>query len=132
MRPLTLHVSALSDAEYDLYTASLNDLATESTNGDTTPNTIRVRDDAHYERTSVGVREVRAWLRGRYSNLPATDIDSVSLGSHLHHVSTTDTSFSPNMCIDPQVVLSPHAAFRQAHRRPIFCCSSPRYTRRVG
>ena len=76
MRPLTLHVSALSDYEYDLYTASLNDLATD-TNTDFTY-TTPVRDDAHYERTSVGVREVRAWLRGRYSNLPASDIDSVS------------------------------------------------------
>ncbi|KAF8555616.1 hypothetical protein OG21DRAFT_1483754 [Imleria badia] len=77
MRPLTLHVSALSDAEYDLYTASLNDLATESTNSDNTPGTTHIRSDAHYERTSVGAREVRAWLRGRYSDLPASEIDSI-------------------------------------------------------
>ncbi|KAG6370875.1 hypothetical protein JVT61DRAFT_10897 [Boletus reticuloceps] len=74
MRPLTLHVSALSDTEYDLYMASLNDLVTDS---DTNVQSTNVRDDAHYERTSVGVREVRAWLRGRYSSLLASDIDSI-------------------------------------------------------
>ncbi|KIJ63004.1 hypothetical protein HYDPIDRAFT_176112 [Hydnomerulius pinastri MD-312] len=72
MRPLTLHVSALSDAEYNLYTASLDDLSVSS---DTDP--AAVHDDAHYERMSVGVREARAWIRGRYSDLPASDIDAI-------------------------------------------------------
>ncbi|KIK76917.1 hypothetical protein PAXRUDRAFT_835178 [Paxillus rubicundulus Ve08.2h10] len=72
MRPLVLHVSALSDAEYDLYTASLNDL---SVTIDTAP--TAVCDGAHYECMSVGVREARAWLRGRYSDLAASDIDAV-------------------------------------------------------
>lgn len=78
MRPLTLHVSALSDSEYDLYTTSLNDLTTDC-NGNI-PGTSHARDDAHYERTSIGAREVRAWLRGRYSDLPTSDIDAVSSG----------------------------------------------------
>lgn len=81
MRPLTLHVSALSDSEYDLYTASLNDLTTDSTDSNANlPRPALVRNDARYERTSVGVREARAWLRGRYSGLPASDIDAVSAG----------------------------------------------------
>lgn len=80
MRPLTLHVSALSDSEYDLYTASLDDLATDSTNRNIYIPSTHVRNDAHYERASVSVREVRAWLRGRYSNLLASDIDAVSSG----------------------------------------------------
>lgn len=72
MRPLTLHASALSDVEYDLYTSSLNDLCVTN---DTDPSIAR--DDAHFETTSVGVREARAWLRGRYHDLPASDIDDI-------------------------------------------------------
>ena len=85
MRPLTLHVSALSDSEYTLYTASLNDLATDSTHAGNAkfPGT-HVRNDAYYERASVNVREVRAWLRGRYSNLRASDIDAVSSPTRLN------------------------------------------------
>lgn len=81
MRPLTLHVSALSDSEYNLYTTSLNDLTTDSADGNTNiPSSTHVRDDARYERTYVGAREARAWLRGRYSDVPASDIDAVSAG----------------------------------------------------
>ncbi|KAI6134828.1 hypothetical protein EDD17DRAFT_1548956 [Pisolithus thermaeus] len=72
MRPLTLHASALSDVEYDLYTSSLNDLCVTN---DTDPSIAR--DDAHFETTTVGVREARAWLRGRYHDLPASDIDDI-------------------------------------------------------
>lgn len=71
MRPLLLHVSALNDLEYNLFTSSLNDLAVSPD-----PNTVQ--DDAHFEAMSVGVREVRAWLRGRYPHdLPTTDIDKI-------------------------------------------------------
>jgi hypothetical protein len=70
MRPLTLHVSALDDLEYNLYTTSLNDLVVS-------PDPSTVHDDAHYEAMSVGVREVRAWIRGRYPILQAADIDKV-------------------------------------------------------
>lgn len=85
MRPLTLHVSALSDSEYDLYTTSLNDLASDTTNTNTSVSTAtHGRDDAYYERMSVGVREARAWLRGRYPDLPASDIDAVSSDFTLH------------------------------------------------
>ncbi|KAG2152529.1 uncharacterized protein EDB93DRAFT_1249049 [Suillus bovinus] len=68
MRPLILHVSALNDLEYNFFTSSLNDLAVS-------PDTVH--DDAHFEAMSVGVREVRAWLRGRYPNLPTADIDKI-------------------------------------------------------
>ncbi|KAI6158111.1 hypothetical protein BKA82DRAFT_22120 [Pisolithus tinctorius] len=70
MRPLTLHASALSDFEYDLYTSSLNDLCV--TNDTETSTTAR-----DFETTTVGVREARAWLRGRYHDLPASDIDDI-------------------------------------------------------
>jgi hypothetical protein len=70
MRQLALHTSALNDAEYDLYTASLVDIADDRSDHDAV-------DDAHYERMSIGVREARAWLRGRYSHIPASAIDAI-------------------------------------------------------
>ena len=74
MRRLNLHASALNDAEYDLYTTSLDDLAESPTDNDAN----RSYDDAYFEQLSVGLREARAWFRGRYSHVPVADIDSVS------------------------------------------------------
>lgn len=54
-RPLSLHVSALSDGEYAAYTSVLDGIAPA--------------DDE-----DLNVREVRAWLRGRYPDAP---VDSV-------------------------------------------------------
>lgn len=71
MRQLALHTSALNDAEYDLYTTSLVDIA------DNYSDPGAVHNDAHYERMSIGVREARAWLRGRYSHIPASTIDAI-------------------------------------------------------
>lgn len=74
MRRLTLHASALNDEEYNLYTTSLADLVfCDSTQHD--KNTTR--GDAFYEQLSVSVREVRAWLRGRYPDIPLERIDAV-------------------------------------------------------
>ncbi|KAG5634786.1 hypothetical protein H0H81_000792 [Sphagnurus paluster] len=73
MRPLTLHASALNDEEYDLYTASLNDLAED----DGADGEGHGHDDAYYEQMQIGVREARGWIRGRYSHLPAGSIDSI-------------------------------------------------------
>ena len=76
MRRLNLHASALNDAEYSLYTASLDDLAeSHTTDGDDN----RSHDDAYYDRLTVGLREARAWFRGRYSHVPVSDIVSVCL-----------------------------------------------------
>lgn len=66
MRQLSLHVSALNDLEYTAYTEALNDLI-----ADDEP----LSDD--YENVSVGAREVRAWLRGRYSSMPPSDVDAI-------------------------------------------------------
>ena len=74
MRPLILHASALSDGEYDFYTASIYDITTDEPSNDT--ETV-VHDDVHFEQMSVGIREVRAWLRGRYSHIPAPTIDNI-------------------------------------------------------
>jgi len=52
-RPLTLHVSALSNSEYNAYTTSLADV--------TSPLPHVALEDI-----MVGVREARCWIRGRY------------------------------------------------------------------
>ncbi|RDX39832.1 hypothetical protein OH76DRAFT_1562308 [Lentinus brumalis] len=65
-RPLTLHVSALNDAEYTTYTNSIHDIVEA--------------DAAHapdYDKLAVGVREARAWLRGRYPALAPSTLDSI-------------------------------------------------------
>ncbi|KAF8198252.1 hypothetical protein K438DRAFT_702926 [Mycena galopus ATCC 62051] len=67
MRPLTLHTSALNDAEYALFTenlASLLDLDTD-------------KDQAEFETQTLTVREVRAWMRGRYAGIPVATIDRI-------------------------------------------------------
>jgi hypothetical protein len=69
MRPLTLHASALSADEYDLYTAAFLDIVDEPHGA---------HDDTYYATTAVGVREARAWLRGRYPELAPTDLDAVT------------------------------------------------------
>ncbi|TFK35288.1 hypothetical protein BDQ12DRAFT_737708 [Crucibulum laeve] len=74
MRRLSLHASALNNAEYDLYSSSLDDIVADDER-DTTADTAH--DDAYYEQMVVGVREARAWLRGRYSHVPAATIDTI-------------------------------------------------------
>ncbi|KAJ7250030.1 hypothetical protein B0H12DRAFT_1219800 [Mycena haematopus] len=66
-RRLSLHLSALSDAEHALFTASLADLAD-----------IDPADPAlDWDRVSVSVREARAWLCGRYASIGSGVIDEI-------------------------------------------------------
>jgi hypothetical protein len=75
MRPLTLHVSALTDNEYDLYTRLFIELADDC---DVDPRTInKPRSNNFFEHSTVGVREARAFLRGRYTDLSPSTVDSV-------------------------------------------------------
>ncbi|KAJ7065731.1 hypothetical protein C8F01DRAFT_1126489 [Mycena amicta] len=66
-RSLSLHPSALSDAEHTLFTASLVDL----TDADVDAGTI------DWEGTTLSVREARAWLCGRYPELGAGTVDEI-------------------------------------------------------
>ena len=68
MRSLFLHVSALNDEEYTLFTSSFADLIASD---------LPLSTDHDYEKQTVSVREARAWLRGRYADLPVTDLDAV-------------------------------------------------------
>ena len=67
-RPLALHVSALNDAEFALYTAAILDISEHDP-----------ADVQDYDKLDVGVREARAWLRGRYPALTPAALDAVRL-----------------------------------------------------
>ncbi|KAI0654839.1 hypothetical protein C8Q70DRAFT_1047716 [Cubamyces menziesii] len=67
-RPLTLHVSALNDAEFTTYTSSIHDIV------DYNPQHAHTLD---YDKLAVGVREARAWLRGRYSSIAPNTLDTI-------------------------------------------------------
>ncbi|KAK6977878.1 hypothetical protein R3P38DRAFT_2666063 [Favolaschia claudopus] len=62
MRPLSLHSSALNDAEYTLFTENLSSI---------------VDSDGDPEAQALTIREVRAWMRGRYPAIPAATIDKI-------------------------------------------------------
>ena len=64
MRPLSLHSSALNDAEYNTFTENLGSLLDS--------------DCEDPEAQTLSIREVRAWMRGRYPAVPATTVDKVS------------------------------------------------------
>lgn len=74
-RRLSLHASALSDNEYQLYTTSL--LSIVSIEDDAGVSQSHNMDDPYYENMSINVRETRAWLRGRFSHLSSLIIDKV-------------------------------------------------------
>lgn len=77
MRQLSLHASALNDAEYELYTSCLRDLAwTDETDGEGSSPTSG-HDDAYFERIRIGVRELRGWMRGRYAHVAPASLDGV-------------------------------------------------------
>lgn len=71
-RPLTLHSSALSDAEHDLYTESLKDILSPLPTQDSLES-----DQRFFEHATVGVREARAWIRGRYSTVSNEQVDGI-------------------------------------------------------
>ena len=74
-RALSLHHSALSDAEYESYTASIAELLSDTDGADNN----RRLSNADWESARLSVREVRGWLRGRYGDvLNIKDIDKVS------------------------------------------------------
>ncbi|KAJ7773681.1 hypothetical protein DFH07DRAFT_937394 [Mycena maculata] len=63
MRPLSLHSSALNDAEYNTFTENLGSLLDS--------------DCEDPEAQTLSIREVRAWMRGRYPAVPATTVDKI-------------------------------------------------------
>lgn len=74
-RRLSLHASALTDDEYAEYTASLRELAEIDCAG---AGQGEDGDDEYYEGITLGVREVRAWVRGRNPSITSSTVDTVS------------------------------------------------------
>lgn len=74
-RRLFLHLSALSDAEYSFYVDALRDLLDDEAGSQEGP---KLSDDA-LERKNVGLREVRAWMKGRFRDVGAVEIDKVGI-----------------------------------------------------
>lgn len=108
MRQLSLHVSALNDLEYATYTEALHDLI-----ADDQP----VSDD--YQNVSVGAREVRAWLRGRYPSMPLSDVDAVRSLVAFRKI----PPFHVNS--DSQIVLSQPECPRLLQRRTVLRSHAP-------
>lgn len=79
-RRLFLHPSALSDAEYSVYVDALHDVLDEPglknipTGGSGLP-------DEDLEARMIGVREARAWMRGRYRDVKVSEIDNVRISA---------------------------------------------------
>jgi len=84
MRSLFLHVSALNDDEYTLFTSSFADLVAPDP---------PLKSDDDFEKLTVSIREARAWLRGRYPDLPVSDLDQVRISLSLSRPRLT--LFSP-------------------------------------
>lgn len=86
LRRLFLHLSALSDEEYQLFVGELKEVLNVQTvqrvqpDGDgyaTTTTTLEESDEAALEERGMGVREVRGWMKGRYRGAKSDDIDKV-------------------------------------------------------
>lgn len=112
-RPLFLHTSALSDAEYAVYVDALHDVLDEP---EPEPQPQPVTDvvarnrggggfgrndegfggngggekakltDEELEARLVGMREARAWMRGRYRDVGVSEIDKVRLSPSLSFI----------------------------------------------
>lgn len=63
----SLHPSALNDEEYSFYRQALVDIA----------GVPEGKGDEYYERIVVGIREVRAWLLGRFPHVLSSQIDTI-------------------------------------------------------
>lgn len=85
-RRLFLHLSALSDEEYQLFVGELKEVLNVQTvqrvqgDGDgfaTTATRPEDSDEGALEERQMGVREVRGWMKGRYRGAKPDDIDKV-------------------------------------------------------
>ncbi len=82
-RRLFLHLSALSDDEYPEYLGALRDVL--DLDGDDADHrlTNALREEEEEEETlkleghEIKMREVRAWMKGRYHDVTPRDIDKV-------------------------------------------------------
>ena len=76
-RRLFLHLSALSDEEYNTYLAALRDVIDDEDK--LADGGMDNWSEEELENRVLGVREVRAWMKGRYRDV--NDIDKVRLNT---------------------------------------------------
>ena len=115
MRHLSLHASALNDAEYDLLSTSLTDL------DDSEQSTTGTHDDAYYERMKIGVREARGWLRGRYSHVSPANIDAVCLSLRASLMTDSFPFLTCDLTLDSSVFLPWFEPVGYTLWRTVFC-----------
>lgn len=108
-RPLFLHTSALSDAEYAVYVDALHDVLDEPEPEPQSDVGVRGRPfgggeggkggggggkgkltDEELEARLVGMREARAWMRGRYRDVGVSEIDKVRLSPSTYILTYAD------------------------------------------
>ena len=85
-----LHISALSDEEYLVYTSALRDVL-DIDQADAKLGKYGEEEEL-LEGMEVGVREVRAWMKGRYRDVQGADIDKVSKA--FFHICAKGTYFT--------------------------------------
>lgn len=77
-RVLFLHTTALSDAEYTAYFDALHDIMDEPDQDGGPVNTKSI--DETLEAHVIGIREARAWMRGRFRDMGnLSNVDKVCL-----------------------------------------------------
>lgn len=77
-RVLFLHTTALSDAEYTAYFDALHDIMDEPDQAGGPVNTKSI--DENLEAHVIGIREARAWMRGRFRDMGnLSNVDKVCL-----------------------------------------------------
>jgi hypothetical protein len=108
------HLSALNDDEYTLFTSSFADLIASD---------LPFPTDDDLEKQSVSLREARAWLRGRYADLPVTDLDAVrtylsSPATTLHPWPPRYYAYSPQ--IQDKTLSSAEDSFLPSY---VLCCT---------
>ncbi|KAJ3543132.1 hypothetical protein NMY22_g3248 [Coprinellus aureogranulatus] len=117
MRKLSLHASALTDDEYTLYTHALKELAEIDVNQpQLTGGQGADGDDEYYEGITLGVREVRAWLRGRYAG-------KIEVG-------VMDNNWALTSKVDLEVLFAHPRCCGCAQRRSILRCAASGNARR--
>ncbi|KAF8490249.1 hypothetical protein F5888DRAFT_1808240 [Russula emetica] len=117
MRSLFLHVSALNDDEYTLFTTSFADLVAPD---------LPLKSDDDFEKHTVSIREARAWLRGRYPDLPVSDLDQILRlfpASPGHHATICRGQFFAILRLVLHVrggaELDRNLVFKQVHLNPL-------------
>ena len=119
-RRLFLHLSALSDEEYSSYISALKDVIDDERE-------LACASEQELENRVLGVREVRAWMKGRYRDVQ--EIDKVCAG---FIIARSVRGLGTLMCMglaDSSTVLSGSVAKGHDNWWAVPCCAEIGYAR---